>query len=402
MPQKNRHKLSTLIHLVEKKFDHGPSSKWKNRDFEELSFQVNLETKILISSATLKRIFGKVRTAGSYTPQESTIEALSLYTKDIQIEKKKTNKLLVYLMSAVALVGFVFLILNFSSKDEIPRGVLTVEKIEGKGHGTVFLNYDVPEFNDSVFINFGDKPDSWHIGYGRHSITHFYSKPGYYNCVLQTRKTNVSNVQKVLIPSDGWHSVAYYFDQELFDRYYPIPLDQNVNDGVFHASRKRLADLGIDLSKIVVVRFENYAKTNYSGDAFHFKTRFKNSSFWPAIHCFSTYISIVGTDGKVMFKLVGEGCSYHSELTIGEKRKWGGNTDLSAFAVNKNEWSEIEIVNRAKNVQVLKSGEEIFSDSYSQSIGNILGVSIMFHGSGSVDYCRVNNFEGDTIFKTEF
>ena len=68
-----------LLKRVEVVLNKGDYKEWKNRDFQELSFQIKRDTDILISTGTLKRIFGKVKTGENYNPQLTTIEALILY-----------------------------------------------------------------------------------------------------------------------------------------------------------------------------------------------------------------------------------------------------------------------------------------------------------------------------------
>ena len=59
---KYRERLKSIKKGVVRQFKKGKPEHWRNRDFEDLSFEVRKATKVLISAATLKRIFGKNKT----------------------------------------------------------------------------------------------------------------------------------------------------------------------------------------------------------------------------------------------------------------------------------------------------------------------------------------------------
>ena len=63
--------------LIEKKLAWGKSDTWRSQDFETLSEKILEETKVMLSSTTLKRIWGKV----SYesTPNMATLNALAQF-----------------------------------------------------------------------------------------------------------------------------------------------------------------------------------------------------------------------------------------------------------------------------------------------------------------------------------
>ena len=70
-----KERFEALLRQIEIKFGRGVSSEWKNRDFEDLNFEINKKTKTVISALTLKRIFGKIKTTDDYIPQKATIKA---------------------------------------------------------------------------------------------------------------------------------------------------------------------------------------------------------------------------------------------------------------------------------------------------------------------------------------
>ena len=65
---------------IEKKLNWGPREKWTNSNYIQLHEIIFESTQVNVSSNTLKRVFGKVKTTSSYyNPQEATKNALSLF-----------------------------------------------------------------------------------------------------------------------------------------------------------------------------------------------------------------------------------------------------------------------------------------------------------------------------------
>lgn len=403
-----REQFTEILQQTEERFGRGSSDDWRNRDFEDLSFEINLSAKILISSATLKRMFGKVKTAHEYFPQESTINALKIYsdyTEPVQSIPQSTNKKqFIYYGIAIAAVILSAYFLFLNSSDDY-KGPLELEliKVEGLGPATAFFKYSIPETKDSLFLNFGDETDRYTLNDKNETYSHFYAFPGLFNAYILDEKKNVlSDTVKVFVPTDGWRAHAHYFEKELKERYYPVPIESNSHNSIFHASKHQLANLGLDSTEIVVVRLDNFNKTVFSGDQFIYKSRFKNSSFWPAVRCFSVYFTIQGSMGEIRFKVVGDGCSHYSEYIIGEKKGKGTTQDLKNLVVDINKWNEIKIENKNKHVRVSLDDAIIFEDAYKKSVGNIIGTSIMFHGSGWVDFVHLQTVEGKPIIENNF
>lgn len=396
-------KIKQLLLKTEQCFGHGPSSEWKNKDFEDLSFEINLKSKILISQATLKRLFGKVKTSTKYCPQESTIKALLIYSgyEETTYNHKKLTWLWI-VASATPLVVLFLIWLFIPKENDLKKCKLELVKIEGNGPVSAYFDYSIPESNDSIFLDFGDNSDLVFIHGQEKTISHFYGFPGYFDTKIRTRKDILKEGIKVFVPTTGWKVLVYYFNQNLVQRYFPVPFEGNVENGVFHATRKNIASLGIDSTEIVVVRLDNYKKTGVSGDSFTLHSRFKNDSFWPGIRCFSVHYHIIGTKGQVYVKFTSDGCSSVAEYQTGEKYAHGSNKDLTNLTVDLHQWSEVEIKNAEKHVTVTNRGLLILNENYEQSIGEILGSSILFHGSGSVDYIYLNDADGKVIFREDF
>ncbi|WP_430933369.1 hypothetical protein [Saccharicrinis sp. 156] len=400
-----------ILKQVEKKFNRGRGVNWKNRDFEDLSFSVHQQTKVLISVATLKRIFGKVKTDANYSPQESTLEALANYTEfDFTTNPKKSSvKYIWYLVPLLIIVIGFFYTISFDNnktliKNSPIQATIQLVKTEGNCPTTAYFDLEIQETQDSVFIDFGDNSEFHQVNHQK-AISHFYAYPGQFEAKLRSRGEVIARSDKILVKTNGWQAFTYYYfgdyNAETRKRYYPVPLEKAVKSNVFHVSPKTISSLGIDTTEIISVRLDNYKKTGINGDLFTYKARLKTSSFWPAVRCYSTYVVVVGTSGEISFKFVGEGCSTYSSYGISEIKRTGLEEDLSSLVVNRNEWFDVEITNQSKNVQLLVNNKEVFAGEYKNSIGEIVGTTVEFHGSGSVDHVKLF-VEEECVFDKDF
>lgn len=403
--KKYNKRLRSIKKGVIAKFKKGKPGSWRNRDFEDLSFEVRKATRVLISAATLKRIFGKNKTSESYFPQESTLEALESYAgehipKTIKIKKWVLSGVLV----SVFFIGFIlFMLLRIpSDKNSNFFADLSVDKVEGNTPATAFFNLNIPASEASVFISFGDGHPDQIVPEGVKSLSHVYNYPGLFDVILKRNGEVCSDTLNVLVPTEGWQALAHYFQQDYTDRLYPVPLSLAVGADGFHPTGRDLASIGIDTTQIVVLRLDNFRRTASNGDNFLLKTRLKNSRYWPAIRCYSAFITVVGEKGLINLKFTNEGCSGFGEFVLGETTGRGSDSDLSGLSMDIKEWNDIEVENSNKALAVKVADETVFRHSYEQSIGNIVGVSLQFHGSGYVDYFELSDENLNPLFTTDF
>lgn len=408
LTKKYKKRLSSIKKGVTKQFGKNKAINWRNRDFEDLSFEINKASKVLISAATLKRIFGKNKTSETYYPQESTLEAMEKYigveiSDDIPtfsfLQKKH---FILFIIPVLIIVTILLLNSKKPSSEKLISATIELNKIDGANPATAFFNYQIPEIQDSLFISFGDEYPLQHLSATKNTISHYYRHPGIFDVSIKTRKQIVSDTLKLFIPTEGWQALAYYYQQEHTERYFPIPIELTTSDDGFHPTRKNLVSIGMDDTQIVVLRLDNFKKTGSNGDSFKLKTRIKNVNYWPAIRCYSGYIKVIGENGLILIKLTNEGCSQFGELTLSEKTAHGSSSDLTGLTLNIKEWNTVEIKNKEKKINLNINNQLVYQNDYTQSIGNIVGVSLQFHGSGYVDYFKIYDKENKPIFVKEF
>ncbi|GAF05040.1 hypothetical protein [Saccharicrinis fermentans] len=277
----NKRVIHKIIKQVEKKFNRGKRDTWKNRDFEDLSFIVHQETKVLISVATLKRIFGKVKTDKNYSPQESTMKALadfSGYNSDeVSIRKPHTLVRFAIFAVLVTVLGMVVYLWNEETQNYkgAVEGRIELIKTEGTCPKTAYFQLDISQIQDPVFVDFGDDSQKQLVNH-QTILSHFYAYPGQFVATLQCDGEILAESKKILVATDNWQAFAYYYagtyDAETKMRYYPIPLEKALQQGYFHVAPRTISSLGIDTTQIVSVHLSNYKQTHISGDRFFYQS----------------------------------------------------------------------------------------------------------------------------------
>lgn len=412
-------RFNNILREVEVKFGRGSSKDWINRDFEDLSFQIKLSTKFNISTLTLKRIFGKIKTPDDYLPQKATLQALEIYSgmtlktqkstpttvlsAPINDEKDKpakpTKKIhpVLLILTSILLVSLVYWFFNYNTTE---KGSLKLIKTEGENPKTAFFEYSTPNATDSFKILFDEEYPAVFVPNGNAAkISYYFQYPGLFRVRMQYKNTIVSDTISVFVPSNGWQASACYFEQKYNERYFPVNIKKCCFTGIFHPTKQILSSTSLDTTKIVVLRVDNFQETDKDGDSFTLETTLKNPEQWPGIRCNSIYLYVQGTKGTIRFRFANPGCSYWIDYVLSEKYLSNKSKDLSSFTFNLNVWQYFRLENRNKKVNLFINNKRIFSDNYQKSIGKIAGVTILFHGNGYIKNYILKGIDGTDLFR---
>jgi len=405
--------FAELVRRVELQFNRGKCGNWKNRDYEDLSIDILRLTRVSISTATLKRIFGKVQTATKYLPQEATLVALKKYGGDnilpteplvetVQVASAQTvalsaNRLWYYLVFLLlAFIAFsTYYYLNNAQKQTV---FFDFEKIEGKNQATVYFRFNGKHLKDSLFFIPGYVPFTKTALKDSGDFSFFYERPGIFLARIKNRKGDVLGLKHVLIPTDNWAAICFYLDFDIRKQYYPISIVKDPESHSFHPKSPYLATCGIDTSKVIICEISNFIKTTTSADSFKFETRLKNTGYWPGVQCNQIQVRIWGERRMISFVFANPGCSHWITYRLNEKVANNIHADISQFVRDMSEFSKMNIDNIGKKVSLSINDSLIFSDSYKNSLGKLCGVSVQFTGSGYLNYLKIKDLSGKTIF----
>jgi hypothetical protein len=155
----------------------------------------------------------------------------------------------------------------------------------------------------------------------------------------------------------------------------------------------------MDTSRLVEVRIANYKPTGISGDNFKIETTLKNSDVWSGSTCNSVILAISGRKEAIRLYFTNPGCSYWVRFKLSEKNLSNKNDNLSDFVFNLAEWQHFRIENRDKHISIYVNDIKRYSNSYNQSIGEIMGVTIKFQGNGYLKNFLLSDLKENAIFR---
>lgn len=403
--------LSDVIRCCESRFSHGKASHWAHRDFSELSLEILEDTGTNISVNTLKRIFGKLSVDENYIPQQATMEALQKYggyspaassqsvpedtVPTIVIPKNKHHRLAPYFIAViiVAILGVGAWKLN---KQPVSlSGQIDLKKTEGILPSTAIFELKLPDTNDSLFVDFGDKSPLVNINKDQKLITHNYIFSGVFKVSLLVRETLLSQT-RISISSDKWIGLSYH--DQMRNHFYETAVVKTLPDSLFNHPNSQLQKMGLDTAQRIFTRLYNFSPVKYTEDNFTFETTFKNPPRKNGIACNSTQFQISGINSMIRFKLSSPGCTSRVLNVLSEQRFEGNKDDLSQFVLEQENWSTIRLVNRNKQVTLFVNGKPLFTGSYQQPLGEIKGLFIEFEGNGFVRTCDLTAGDGRNLY----
>lgn len=394
--------------IIEKMGDKA-IAEWRVEDYNRLSSQLGKQTSVYLSVNTFKRIFGRLKTPQRYFPQKATRDALSQFIgyrdwqefelvyeslkgKDvsanftelkngIEVPKpgnRKNTKLIVGVL-AVLLFSVLAVVLVRNKTDESMNVKLVCENPFGSvPHTAVFkLDSKVPFDQNKAFeVDFMDEALQSSI-MGKKKITKFFRNPGVVYATLLYHNKPIDTTS-VYMQTKGW--VANSGNDT--SRAFPIAGLKSLDPKNIYVSPGQLDSAGLDTHKPFLVGFSNIKPSHISGDNFSFSCKVFAEQSRPGTQCVETTIIILGEKHRHLLKLNRQSCVAFSEYKFSEVRVLGSDQFLGALAFNPENGGDVVIKVENKKVSVLLNGKKVLSTKYERSIGNIMGIKILFSGIG--------------------
>ncbi len=423
----NNSDLATILKLVETKFGRGSSLEWRNRDFEDLNFEITKATKTNISAHTLKRIFGKIKTNEYYLPQKATIIALKQYVdfekiilqkhenqdpdlintiEPQQKDKSKKNKtILIFAAIAFLIIGSISTyILHTKTTDSTTSGIIKLISTEGRIPKSVQFEYTTPNNTDSFGICYDGNYSPILVKNGKKlKSNYYYQYPGLFRVRMWKMNGNndiiISPTILAYVQTKGWEVYGFYNNQKQLERFYHMNLAKCMHNNIFGPTKQDIHNVGIDTSKLPEITLNNYHLTGVNGDNFKLETSLKNPDEWPGSTCNSAYLYIVGRKKSIELHFANPGCSYWIHCRLSEKKMDKRNENLKNFTFDMSKWQHFDIENKNKHIKISVNNIERFSSSYTESIGEIVGITVRFQGNGYLENLHLSAKDGKTIFR---
>ena len=401
---------------IEERLGWGSSTEWHNDVFIELSGTIQEHTKILLSSTTLKRIWGRVNYQSS--PSINTLNTLAQFAgylnwrdfknkSEIQSAPIKSinrklpqGKALGYL--SILFVFFAFLLLATRSNHQKKEG-FDFSKMEFSSRpitkglpNSVVFDLDLKGLeSDSIYIQqFWDKTKTIKLKPNQTQATGQYYFPGHFRAKLVV-EGNIKQEHDLFIKSEGWLGTI---DYEPIPKYFE---ESKVMNNNLVLSKKALQEIESSEQPLVSTFHLVDDLGEISGDNFLLKTAFRNVYHDKWAVCSSTRLVVLGTTGAMIIPFSIPGCVSEIGVMLNDVYLSGKENDLSMFGTDLSQFKNFEILVENKNVNVSIGGENIYTGQYTAPIGNIVGIRYRFLGAGEVDFLKLKNLEGDDFIIDE-
>jgi hypothetical protein len=404
----NETSLEQCKRLIETTLSWGEPASWSNEDFEDLSERIFQKTAVRLSVSTLKRIWGKVKY--DHSPTTATLNALARFAgfagwRDFQQQNP-----------GVAPAAQASIPLPQSAPQRGHRGflapliigtlilaallsLLSARFIHGTGP-TPALRFDSRVTSDdlpnSVVFDYDATPlhpkdvmiqQNWDIrrrekvGPNGNKHTSIYYYPGYFTAKLVV-DGEIRKESEVFITTKGWKGIVGHS---------PLPVYLSTEEARDDSGR-----LGITARTLAVktgstvfsdtwTTFANVrAFPGMSGDHFTFRTTLRNTSTVEQCLCRNIRITILGKQSAIIIPLSDKGCIASLNVLTGFNALSGKEHDLSAFGCDFNNWQQVICSEDNHLLKITVNGRQALTVSNALAIGDIVGVRILFEGTGAI------------------
>ncbi|MES2797439.1 MAG: hypothetical protein V4683_15820 [Bacteroidota bacterium] len=400
-----KNNLQQCKDLIETKLTWGASENWQNQDFENLSQKIFEDTKILVSSSTLKRIWGKVKYDS--VPKLHTLNALSIFVgfgswrefenqylekvnsvveeqiikepKTITSPKPNFKKWVLVLM-AIVIVGITVYVLTLKTL-KFSQIVFTSKLIIDGVPTTVIFNYNAKNSNaDSIFIQQSwDKNQRARVEKSGNTFTCTYYEPGYHKAKLILNDSIVKQ-HDLLIKTQGWIATI---DKNPI----PIFLDLGRRKLPLSISQKDFQSKSINFAKdLPWVSFFNVSDSlRVPANSFEMKTRLKNTFSEGDGVCQNSTVTLMAQNSTIHIPLSIKGCIGELNLVIGNQIINGKTNNLATFGVDFADFVNLKCIVKNGLIVIFANEKTIYSATYAQNLGDIVGCRISFKGTGLLE-----------------
>lgn len=393
---------------IEENLGWGSSTLWHSNVFVELSDAIQQKTGILLSTTTLKRVWGKVNYNSA--PSISTLNTLAEFVGYLNWRDFKTknnskrpsglartiSSNIGVIMTSAAIMTVVFIsFYSLQGKDAGIKNDYSNLKFSSKSIAEGLPNSVVFDFNidgivsDSIFIQqYWDKTKTIEIKTGQTQATGQYYFPGYFRAKLVV-DGEIKSEHDLFIKSDGWMGTIDYVP---VPKYYDkiSVLRQNL-------SLPPSAVKEIMSSEKPLVSSLHYVNElgDISGDNFELETSIKGLYVNKWAVCQNTSIVVLGTKSAIIIPFAIPGCISEIGVMLSDVYLDGKKNDLSAFGTDLSTPINIKIQVKDKIVRVYLEGEIIYKGEYNSSMGNVVGVRYRFLGAGEVGYLGLKDLNNE-------
>jgi len=423
MSHSDREYINLCKRLIEEKFHfENEGGTLRQRDLEYLADSIEEKSGIKLSLSTLKRLWKKEY---DQMPHPSTLQALVsvLGYKDWQDFKLQTTPAPITVpvkkyapsfgrwlaLTAVAAIAVVIWLIAFRTGKQdktkpIVKGPVTFTGNKTVSQGvpsTIVFNYDVSNvLADSFFFQ-----QAWNnlekvkIDPKEHYYSNIYYYPGFHKAKLIANDSVIKRF-RVHITTNGWLPLVRYSAVDNTPIY--IKNVSSISNGALHIRRNDLESSHVNMDKDFILsyfnvrEFENTYSDNFSLDT---KIICDSTDNQP---CPAFELVLICEEHIFFVDLTGKGCERNIGVKMGEVYQNGSNSDLSAFGRDLYKWQHLQIRVIHKQATIYLDEKPVYSITFKNDFGKLMGLNYTFSGTGAVDYVKLSNGDGKLVYVDDF
>ena len=401
--------VQECLHCIEEKLNWGPSGSWHNDVFIELSERIQQTTHVLLSPTTLKRVWGKVNYNSA--PSITTLNTLAQFAdfqnwRDFKSRQstskphwitKTVNANLGIIMLAASIMTIIFISFyslkgakNKAEPLDVSKVVFTSRPITKGLPNSVVFDVDLDEVkSDSILIQqYWDVTKTIPLKPGQKQATGQYYYPGYFRAKLLVDGTIIKE-HDLFIKSEGWLGTLDYD---------PVPkyiLNEDVINGNLSFGATILDEIR-ESEQPLNTTFHNVGDFKaVSGDNYILETAVRNVYRDKWAVCQQLAILVLGTKSAHIIPFSIPGCVSEIGIMLSDVYLSGKEHDLSGLGLNMSSFRNLKIEVRDKQLTVFSENLILFTRTYKESIGNIVGIRYRFLGAGEIANIRVTDLSGE-------
>ena len=403
----NETSLDQCKQIIQDSLGWGDPASWSNEDFDDLSERIFQKTGVRLSVSTLKRIWGKVKY--EHSPTTATLNALVRFAgftnwRDFQQQHNHTapeipisapltvtqstrprSFLAPLIIGTLTLAALISLLSARFIHSAGPTPALRFESRSTSDDlpNSVVFDYDAtPLHPKDVMIQ-----QNWDLrrrekvspNGNRHTSIYYY--PGYFMAKLVV-DGEIRKESEVFITTKGWKGIVGHNPLPV----YLSPQEARDDSGQLGITARTLAaKTGSTVFSDTYTTFANVRPfPGLSGDHFHFSTTLRNTSTVEQCLCRNVRITILGKQSAIIIPLSDKGCIASLSVLTGFNAVSGKDHDLSAFGCDFNNWQQVICSEDNNILKVTVNGRQALVVPNAQPIGEIVGVRILFEGTGAI------------------
>jgi hypothetical protein len=269
---------------------------------------------------------------------------------------------------------------------------LLCDSLKGFSPFTTTFRYKLPEKRKQKYYfapgSFYAKKQILKITKGR--INYCYLFPGVFDARIINENEEILASERVIVYSDSWETCV----SKDKNRDHPILFSNEPvqpKNGYAYLSKVQVARQNLDTNSNYWVDFYNFHEFGIDGDNFVFHSSVLNNSLIGGLRCYDIILRVYGKTGMHRVHFTEKGCEYFVLCKFAEKIMNGRDQDLSAFGVNIEDWIDIKITIKDRDVKVYVKNDELLKIKYNEPVGDIIGISFIFKGCGSIDYVKLHS-----------